>query len=140
MHDVGKLGIDETILRKPDKLTSDEFENIKEHTTIGNEILKSSKRRLLKVASIIAHQHHEYYDGSGYPLGLKGEEIHIFGRITCLADVFDALGSHRVYKKEWTMEKIFSYLREQSGKMFDPKLIDLFFENIDEILYIKKSF
>jgi HD-GYP domain-containing protein (c-di-GMP phosphodiesterase class II)/DNA-binding LacI/PurR family transcriptional regulator len=140
MHDIGKLGIEESILRKPGKLTPEEFEKIKTHTTLGYEILKSSERKLLKVASIIASQHHERYDGSGYPRGLKGEDIHIFGRITCIADVFDALGSDRVYKSEWPMDEICEYIQSQKGKMFDPKLTDIFFECLQDILVIRASF
>lgn len=139
MHDIGKLGIEENILVKPDKLTLEEFDTVKAHTTIGFEILRKSERKLLKAAAVIAHEHHEYYDGSGYPQGLKGDEISIYGRITCLADVFDALGSHRVYKQEWTEEKIVQYLLDKRGKMFDPDLVNLFLDNITEFNQIKET-
>ncbi len=140
MHDIGKLGIEDKILNKPAKLTPEEYEEIKKHTTIGYNILKSSGRKLLRAAAIIAHQHHEYWDGTGYPRGLAGEEIHIFGRITCIADVFDALGSERVYKSEWPVDKICEYIRDQSARMFDPKIVELFFANLHEILLIRGEF
>lgn len=140
MHDIGKLAIGDSILDKPGKLTDEEFEIVKAHTSIGFEIFRSSERELLKAAAIITHQHHEHYDGTGYPQGLKGEGIHIFGRITCLSDVFDALGNNRVYKKEWPLGQIIEYIQEQRGKIFDPKLVDLLFEYIDEILIIRASF
>jgi PAS domain S-box-containing protein len=140
MHDIGKVGIPDAILNKPGKLTSQEFEVMKTHVDIGYKMLQSSERTLLKSAAIVAHEHHEKWDGSGYPRGLKGEEIHIYGRITALADVFDALGSDRCYKKAWDDEKVFSFLREESGKHFDPKLIELFFENIERILEIRNRF
>jgi len=113
MHDIGKVGIPDSILKKPDKLTIEEFELMKEHSIIGYNILKDSNRDILKTAAIVAKEHHEKYDGSGYPLGLKGEEIHIYGRITAIADVFDALGSDRCYKKAWKDEKIFELLKKK---------------------------
>ncbi|MBN1698083.1 MAG: DUF3369 domain-containing protein [Spirochaetales bacterium] len=139
MHDVGKVGILDSILHKPSKLSDQEFLSVKKHTTIGYDIFKRSERKLLKTAAIIALQHHERFDGTGYPHGLSGEKIHIFGRITCLADIFDALGSDSVYKKAWPLEKILDYIKEQRGKIFDPKLVDIFFENLEEILQIKKT-
>ena len=92
------------------------------------------------MASIVAYTHHEKWDGTGYPRGLKGEEIHIYGRITALADVFDALGSDRCYKPKWEDEKIFELFRNERGKHFDPKLIDIFFEHLDEFLKIRDEF
>jgi response regulator RpfG family c-di-GMP phosphodiesterase len=139
MHDIGKVGIPDSILNKPEKLTIAEFEIIKTHTTIGYEILKLSKRKLLKAAAIIALQHHERYDGKGYPAGLKGEEIHIYGRITCLADVFDALGSDRVYKEAWSLDQILTYIKDERGKHFDPVLVDIFFDTLDDILGIRDN-
>ena len=139
MHDVGKVGILDSILNKPGKLTPSEFEIIKTHTIIGYNIFKSSQRNLLKAAAIIALQHHEKYDGTGYPRGLKGENIHIYGRIICIADVFDALGSDRVYKKAWPLDKILTYMKSESGKSFDPKLIQIFFDNLDEIKNIRNT-
>ena len=137
MHDIGKIAIADAILNKPGKLDADEFEIMKNHAKLGYEMINNSDRPLLMAASIIAHEHHEKWDGSGYPRGLRREEIHIYGRITALADVFDALGSKRVYKSAWSDEQIFSYLKEQSGKQFDPLLINIFFDNIDEILAVR---
>ncbi len=134
MHDLGKIGISDHILLKPGKFSDEEFEQMKTHSQIGFDILNGSNREILKAASIIAHEHHEKWDGSGYPQGLKGEDIHIYGRITAVADVFDALSQNRIYKKAWQLEDILSLLKEQSGIHFEPKLIDLFFENLDEIL------
>ncbi len=137
MHDIGKVAIEDAILNKPGKLNKEEFKRMKEHAQLGYDMIKGSKRELLKTASIIAYQHHEKYDGTGYPQGLKGENIHIYGRITAIADVFDALGTHRVYKEAWSDEKIFKLFKDEKGKHFDPKLVDIFFENLDEILSIR---
>lgn len=139
MHDLGKLAIDDHILNKPDKLTTEEFENMKKHCILGYEILKGSQRDLLKTAAIIAHEHHENYDGSGYPRGLKGEEIHLISRIVALVDVFDALATKRVYKEIWPQDEILEYLKEQRGIKFDPKIVDLFFEYIEEINHLTKD-
>jgi len=133
MHDIGKIAIPDDILLKKGKLSHDEFEVMKEHAKIGWEILKVSKREILKVASIVAHEHHEHWDGKGYPRALKGNDIHIYGRITAVADVYDALTQERVYKPAWPREEVFKYLKERKGKQFDPSLIDLFFENFDII-------
>ncbi len=133
MHDIGKIAIPDDILLKNGKLTEEEYAVMKKHSEIGWEILSASNREILKVASIVAHEHHEKWDGSGYPRGLKAEEIHIFGRITAVADVFDALTQKRVYKEAWPLEKALALLKEEKGKHFEPKLIDLFFENLDEI-------
>lgn len=140
MHDIGKVGIPDSILNKPAKLTEDEFEVMKTHAELGYEIFKGSQRELLKAAAIIAHEHHEKWDGTGYPRALKGENIHIFGRIVALADVFDALGTKRVYKDAWDMEDILKYLENEKGKQFEPKLIDIFFNNLDAILEIKERY
>ena len=137
MHDIGKVAIPDNILNKPGRHTKEEFELMKEHASIGYEMLKSSKRKILRTAAIVAYEHHERIDGKGYPLGLKGDEIHIFGRITSIADVFDALGSQRVYKKAWDDEEIFKLLKEERGKQFDEKLVDIFFDNVDEFLKIR---
>ena len=139
MHDIGKVAIPDAILNKPGKLTKEEFEKIKEHSSIGFDMLKHSERSLVKAASIIAYEHHEKWSGNGYPRGLKGENIHIYGRITALADVFDALGSYRVYKRAWDDEKIFALFREESGKHFEPKIIEIFFNNVDKFLKIRAS-
>ncbi|QKJ24341.1 HD-GYP domain-containing protein [Poseidonibacter lekithochrous] len=140
MHDIGKVGIKDEILNKPGKLTDKEFIVMKTHSTLGYNMLKNSDKPILKAAAIVAHQHHEKWDGSGYPKKLKGEEIHIFGRITAVADVFDALGSDRVYKEAWPLEKIFNLFKEERGKHFDPQLIDLFFDNFEEIDEIRLKY
>jgi PAS domain S-box-containing protein len=140
MHDIGKVGIPDSILKKPGKLTEDEFEFMKEHSMIGYNILKDSNRDILKTAAIVAKEHHEKYDGSGYPFGLKGEEIHIYGRITAIADVFDALGSDRCYKKAWEDKKIFELLENEKGKQFDPYLVDLFLENKNLFIEIRNRY
>jgi len=140
MHDIGKVAIPDNILKKPGKYTPEEFEIMKTHAQIGYEMLKNSNKTILKAAAIIAHQHQEKYNGSGYPQGLSGEDIHIYGRITALADVFDALGSDRVYKKAWDDERIFKLFKEERGEHFDPVLIDLFFKNLDEFLKIRDKF
>jgi response regulator RpfG family c-di-GMP phosphodiesterase len=140
MHDIGKIGIPDSILNKPGKLTFEEYEIMKTHAQLGYDMLKYSERPLLKAAAIVAHEHHEKYDGSGYPRGLKGENIHIFGRITALADVFDALGSDRVYKKAWDDERLLDLFREQKGAHFDPMLIDIFLNNLDEFYEIRSEF
>ena len=136
MHDIGKMAIPDSILKKPGPLSDDEMSIMKTHTSVGHDMLKSSKRDILKMSAIIAEGHHEKYDGSGYPKGLSGEDINIYARIVALADVFDALGSDRVYKDKWEMNDILEYIKEEKEKHFDPKVVDLFFENIDEIIQI----
>ncbi|PAJ73988.1 hypothetical protein CJF42_13110 [Pseudoalteromonas sp. NBT06-2] len=140
MHDIGKIGIADAILNKPGKLTVEEYEVMKTHATIGYSMLKHSKRKLLKTAAIVAYEHHEKYDGSGYPRSLKGEDIHIYGRITAIADVFDALGSDRVYKKAWDDDKLLALFNEQKGAHFDPVLIDIFMDNLDEFYKIRGQY
>lgn len=130
MHDIGKVGIPDNILNKPGKFTDKEFEIMKQHSKIGYDMLSGTDKPLLKAASIVAYEHHEKWSGGGYPRGIKGEEIHIFGRITALADVFDALGSDRCYKKKWDDEKIFTLFKEERGRHFEPKLVDIFFLKI----------
>ncbi len=140
MHDIGKVGIPDSVLNKPGKLTSEEWDIMREHSEIGYNILKTSNREILQAAAIISLEHHEKWNGTGYPKGLKEEEIHIFGRITAIADVFDALGSDRCYKKSWELEKILELFRNQRGKHFEPKLVDLFFENLDKFLKIRDKY
>ncbi|BBI35432.1 DUF3369 domain-containing protein [Cohnella abietis] len=140
MHDVGKVAVPDAILNKPGKLTPEEFDTIKMHTNHGYAMLNHSNRHIIKTAAIIAHQHHEKYNGQGYPNGLAGEDIHIYGRIAALADVFDALGSERVYKKAWPLEEILDYFRQESGQHFDPQLVTLFFDNLPSILNIRDQF
>lgn len=140
MHDIGKIAIADEILNKPAKFTQEEFEIMKNHATYGYEMLKNSNRPIIKAAATIAFTHHEKYDGSGYPLGIAGEDIDIFGRITAVADVFDALYSVRVYKKAWSLEEVLEYFRTESGKHFDPKLVSLFLENIEQFLEIFEKY
>lgn len=140
MHDIGKVGIPDEILTKPDPFTPEEWAIMQTHTAMGYDLFKDSDRPLFKAAAIITHEHHEKYDGTGYPRGLKGEQIHIYGRITALADVFDALGSDRYYKKVWSDQEIFDFIQEERGKHFDPVLVDLFFENVDAFLKIRDAF
>ena len=137
MHDIGKVGIPDSILNKPGKLTPEEFAVMQTHSEIGYEMLKHSERKILKASAVVAYTHHEKWNGSGYPRGLKGEDIPIFGRITAIADVFDALGHDRVYKKAWELDQILELFKEERGRHFDPRLVDLFFENLDRFLMIR---
>lgn len=139
MHDIGKIGIADAILKKPGKLTEDEFTVMKTHAQLGFNMLNHSNRPVLKTAAIIAHQHHEKWDGSGYPQQLAGKDIHIYGRITAVADVFDALGSARVYKEAWPLEKIISLFKDQRTTHFDPFLVDLLLDNLPLFLDIRKK-
>ncbi|MGE5373024.1 MAG: DUF3369 domain-containing protein [Solirubrobacterales bacterium] len=139
-HDVGKLAIADAILHKPAKLTAEEFAAMKAHCEVGHKMLFKSDRSLLRNGALIAKQHHEKWDGTGYPEGLIGEQIHIYGRIVALADVFDALGSHRVYKQPWPLDEILDYIKVERGRHFDPKLVDIFFDNLEEILAIRKAY
>ena len=138
MHDIGKIAIPDAILNKPGKFTDEEFTIMKTHAEMGYKMLKYSKRSILKAASILAYEHHERWDGRGYPRGLKGEEIHIYGRITAIADVFDALGSDRVYKEAWPIKKIIALFEEEKGKQFDPELVTLFLDNLEHFLAAKE--
>ena len=131
LHDIGKILVDNSILHKPDKLTDEEFKKMKEHPKYGLKILNRSEKRLIKVAKVIAYQHHENWDGSGYPKGLKGEEIHIFGRIVAIADVLDALTHTRSYKKGWNFDEAIRFIIDQKGKKFDPRLVNIFEENLE---------
>lgn len=140
LHDLGKLGIPDAILHKHAKLDSNEWDVMKSHPQLGYNILSKSDRPILRTAAIIAAQHHEKWDGTGYPNGLKGEEIHIHGRIGALADVFDALGSYRSYKEPWSVTKIIGFVEEQRGKQFDPAVTDCFLANIERILEIRDDY
>ncbi len=140
MHDIGKVGIKDEILNKPAKLTDEEFKVMKTHSTLGYNMLKNSDKPILKAASIVAYEHHEKWDGTGYPKKKKAEEIHIFGRITAVADVFDALASKRVYKEAWPIEEVKEFFIEQKGKHFEPKLVDLFFEHFDELNSVRLKY
>ncbi len=140
MHDVGKIGVPETILNKPGKLTSAEFEIIKKHAQTGYEILCKSNRSIMKTAAVVALQHHERWDGKGYPQGLKGKDIHVFGRIAAIADVFDALSHKRCYKEAWPLERILDTFKRDAGSHFDPELVEIFISNINEFLGINRRF
>jgi HD-GYP domain-containing protein (c-di-GMP phosphodiesterase class II) len=140
MHDIGKVAIPDSVLKKPGKLTDEEFDIMKTHTVIGYNLLKNSKRTLLRTAATVAYEHHEKWNGRGYPLGLKGEEIHVYGRITAIADVFDALGSDRVYKKAWELDRILNLFKEERGQHFDPKVVDAFMEKLPDILKVRDAY
>jgi len=140
MHDIGKVGIPDAILNAPRKLTADEFKVMQTHAELGYNMLKHSHKPILQAAATVAHQHHEKYDGSGYPQGLNKENIHIFGRITAIADVFDALGSKRVYKEAWALEDILKLFEREKERHFDPKLIELFIDNLDTFATIQKKY
>lgn len=139
-HDLGKVGIEDKILLKPGKLDEDEFKIMKTHAQIGYEILKDSKSEYLQAGAVIALTHHEKWDGSGYPNALTSENIHVFGRIVSIADVFDALTSFRPYKKAWSFEEALKYLDDKSGKDFDPKMVEIFKNKIDEVKEIYNSY
>jgi putative two-component system response regulator len=161
LHDVGKIGVSDTILLKPGKLTAEELEQMQHHCEYGGniiapmtdaewgellgqpnrtfEIIGNSSAPLMRLAALIALTHHEKWDGTGYPFGLHGEQIPLVGRITAIADVFDALSSERPYKEAFSVEKCFSIIREGRGNHFDPAVLDAFFDAEDEILAIKES-
>ena len=139
MHDIGKIGIPDEILLKPGSFDEEQWEIMKQHTVIGHSILSNSESRYMKMGAVIALNHHEKYDGSGYPSGLAGEEIPLVARIVAVADVFDALMSNRPYKKAWPLEKALQLLRDESGGHFDPQCVDAFFARIDQILAIREE-
>jgi len=140
MHDVGKIATPDAILRKPGKLDADEWRIMQQHSRQGALILEGSDSELLQMAESIALTHHEKWDGSGYPQGLKGQEIPIAGRITAIADVFDALTSKRPYKEPFSLEKSFAIIRESRGSHFDPQVVDAFFAITDDIIRIKQEY
>lgn len=133
MHDIGKLGVSDGILHKKGTLTPDEFEEMKRHTLIGADLLYGSENELMNLAHLIALTHHEKWDGTGFPLGLKAEEIPFAGRIAALCDVFDALSSERPYKEAWSLEEAKKVVLEQKGIHFDPYVVELFEENYPKI-------
>ncbi len=133
MHDVGKIGIPDNILFKPGPLTKDEYEEMKKHTLMGADIFKGTQSRYLEAAGMVALTHHEKFDGSGYPRGLRGEEIHIFGRIVALVDAFDALVSERCYKKAIPVDEVLRILERDIGRHFDPKVYQVFLTVLDDI-------
>jgi putative two-component system response regulator len=140
MHDLGKIGIPDQILLKPARLDPAEWKIMKQHTVIGANILKGSDAEFIRLGEIIAKSHHEKWDGSGYPQSLAGKDIPIAGRITAIADAFDALTSKRPYKEPFSVEKSLAIIREGRGSHFDPDVVDAFFAIQDEILTIKKEY
>jgi putative two-component system response regulator len=130
MHDIGKIGVPDRVLQKDGRLTEEEWIIMKTHTSMGANILKDSTVPFIQMGARIAAAHHEKWDGTGYPLGIRGEEIPIEARITCLVDVYDALIHKRVYKVPWTEAEVLTYLQDQSGKLFDPELVRVFFDNL----------
>ena len=140
LHDIGKIGIPDAILHKPGKLDADEWEIMKTHAQIGYDMLSGSDIELFQVASQIALNHHEKWDGSGYPQGLTGHTIPLEGRITALVDVFDALGSDRCYKRAWPLDKILTLIQEEKGRHFDPALVELMLANLDDFLAIRDTY
>ncbi len=140
MHDIGKVAIPDSVLLKPGKLDPDEWEVMKTHATVGEEIFANSKRPVLKAASVVAGQHHEKFDGSGYPRGLQGEDIHIFGRIVAVVDVFDALVHKRCYKEPWPIDQVLDFFEKEQGKHFDPKLVKLLVQNLPKVKQILTDF
>lgn len=140
LHDLGKIGIPDAILNKPGRHTDEERKIMQTHAQLGQDMLISSKRRVLIAGAIIAGEHHEKWDGSGYPNGTSGEDIHIYGRISAIADVFDALGSDRCYKKAWPLDKILMLFKEERGKHFEPRLVDILHDNLDSIIEITERY
>lgn len=140
MHDIGKLGIPDSVLLKPSKLDTEEWEIMKTHALIGADILSGGNSDLLDQASLIAITHHEKWDGSGYPNGLKGKDIPLVGRIVSLADVFDALTSERPYKKAWSIQKAIDYIKDMSGKQFDPELVEIFISIMPKVQEISNRY
>jgi len=140
MHDIGKIGIPDSILRKPGKLTVEEFEIMKTHCDIGAKIIGQDDSDLLRMARIVALSHHERWDGKGYPRGLEKEKIPRVGRIVAIADVFDALTSERPYKAAWPLERAVQHLKDGAGTHFDPELVPLFLDNLPQVLEVKRQY
>jgi putative two-component system response regulator len=140
MHDVGKIAVPDSILRKPSRLDAPEWLVMRRHPTIGSLILDNSSSELLQAGRVIALCHHERWDGSGYPSGLRGEEIPLWGRICAVADVFDAVLSERPYKPAYPLDEALDILRSGSGTQFDPRVVEVFFENLEEILEILERY
>lgn len=138
MHDIGKIGIPDAVLQKPGKLNPEEWAVMQKHAEIGAEIIGEDGSDLLQMAREVALHHHEKWDGSGYPKGLKGKDIPLSARIVALADVFDALTSERPYKKAWSIEQATDLLKEQSGQHFDPELVEAFFRSLPDILDVRE--
>jgi response regulator RpfG family c-di-GMP phosphodiesterase len=140
LYDIGKIRISENIILNPSKLNEDEMVEIRHHAEIGYNLFKDSNRPLIKTAALIARDHHEHWNGKGYPNGKSGRNIHIFCRITGLADAFDAMRTERSYKKAWPLEKVMDIIVSQKGQQFDPNMVELLQQNIEEIENIIQSF
>lgn len=140
MHDIGKIATPDRILLKPGKLDTEEFQEMQKHPQVGFEILKGSKRPILQAAAIISQQHHEKYDGSGYPNGLAGDNIHLFARIVAVADVFDALTHKRCYKEPWPIDKVKHFMEDAAGQHLDPKIVKLLIENLNKAVAINQKY
>ena len=140
MHDIGKIGIPDNVLLKPGKLDLEEWKIMQTHVDIGVEILSGSNSALMDMAAEVAQNHHEKWDGSGYPCALTGENIPLTGRVVAVADVFDALTTERPYKKAWPIEEAVEFLKDQSGKHFDPRLVELFLEILPDILAVREQY
>jgi putative two-component system response regulator len=140
MHDIGKLGIPDSILLKPGRLTHEEFTVMKTHTTIGARLLENARSPITETARIIALTHHEKWDGNGYPHGLAGENIPLVGRIVAITDVFDALTSERPYKSAWPIEKAIEEIKRSAGTHFDPELVEYFIKALPEMLEISQMY
>ncbi|MDB1123526.1 HD-GYP domain-containing protein [Vibrio algarum] len=139
MHDIGKIAVSDSILNKPSKLDEAEFEIMKRHTIDGYKLLSSSNSHFMKMAAIVAHEHHEKWDGTGYPNGKAALEIHIYGRITAIVDVIDALLSQRPYKEPWSESSVKTLLKDQSGKHFEPQLVDLVINNFSTVISVRNA-
>ena len=140
LHDLGKIGVPDNILHKPGALDADEWKIMQSHVEIGYELVRYSSQDILKYAAIISYQHHEKWDGTGYPNGLKGEEIDLVGRIAALADVFDALAHDRCYKKAWPIEKVLQFIDEQDGLHFDPRVVAAFRKHKGQIIAVNERY
>jgi len=140
MHDIGKIGIPDRVLLKPGALDADEWEIMKRHSTIGHSILSNSKSKYMQIGAIIALNHHERFDGKGYPNGLRGTEIPLIARIVAVADVFDALVTTRPYKAAWSTEEAIDYIKQQSGSHMDPQCVEAFISRIDDIKKIQHDY
>jgi len=140
MHDIGKIGIPDSVLLKNGKLDADEWEVITTHSKIGHEILSSSSSKYMKIGAEIALNHHERVDGSGYPNGLKGEQIPFIARVVAVADVYDALVSVRPYKRAWSHEDAVAYIKEQSGTHLDPLCVEAFLNRLDDVNLIRSKY
>jgi HD-GYP domain-containing protein (c-di-GMP phosphodiesterase class II) len=140
MHDIGKLGVPDAVLKKPGKLDDAEWKEIQKHPMYGADILKNSDNELIQMSERVARSHHEKWDGSGYPLGLKGEDIPMEGRVVAVADVFDALTSRRCYKPAFSMQDTLSIIKESSGKHFDPKIVDALFKCLPRLVQVMEEY